>query len=124
VNRRKGKPGNLLSIIERVKDVVKRLKGQLSVTAYLPGERDYFRIEYDPEQDRGLYAKYTSCAGDQRETVEEFWPSRMYDVFSTPGVVVCVEFKGHDSKWFDTNEDPKSASQMFHFIMKQTAKRS
>jgi len=77
-----------------MKDVVKRLKGQLSVTAYLPGERDYFRIKYDPEQDRGLYAKYTSCTGDQRETVEEFWPSRMYDVFSTPGVVVCVEFKG------------------------------
>jgi hypothetical protein len=114
---------NLLSIIERVKDTVKRLKEQLRVTAYLPGDRDYFRIEYDHEHGTGVYTKYTSCEGDQRETVEEFWPSRMYDVFSTPGVVACVEFQGRDTEWFDTSRDPNSVSQMFRFIMRQTSKR-
>jgi hypothetical protein len=117
------KPMNLLSILERIKDVTGRSKGQIRVTAYLPGTRDYFRIEYDPQQKTGIYAKYTSCRGDQRETIEEFWPSRMYDVFATVGVVVCVEFKEHDSEWFDTCEDSNGVSRMFHRIMRQVAKK-
>jgi len=88
VSKRK-KTENLLSILERVNDIVKRSKGELRVTAYFPDNRDYSRIEYDPQLKTGVYTKYTSWEGDQRETIEEFWPSGMYDVFSTAGVVVC-----------------------------------
>ncbi len=110
------KPMNLLSILERIKDVTGRSKGQIKVTTYLPGARDYFRIEYDPQQKTGIYTKYTSCQGDQRETVEEFWPSRMYDVFNTVGAVARAEIQGRESRWFDSAQDPGYAVQMLRFI--------
>ena len=113
-----------LSKLERIKDAVKRLKGRLTVTAYLPDSRDYFKIEYNADQDKGVYAKYTACEGDQRETVEEYWPSRICDVFNTPSVVACVEFEGRGAEWFDGGEEPTAMERMFRFIVENRAAKT
>jgi hypothetical protein len=113
-----------LSKLERIKDLVRRFRGDLAVIAYLPASRDYYRIECSPTQDKAIYAKYTSCEGDQRETVEEFWPSRMYDIFNTTGVAIRVQFKGHDAKWFDTSDDRAALRRMLGYVLKLERNRS
>ena len=113
-----------LSKLERIKDAVKRLKGRLTVTAYLPDSRDYFKIEYNADQDKGVYAKYTACEGDQRETVEEYWPSRMYDVFNTSRIVACVEFEGCGAEWFDSGEEPTAMERMYRFIVENSTAKT
>jgi len=94
---------------------VKRSKGELRVTAYFPDNRDYSRIEYDPQLKTGVYTKYTSWEGDQRETIEEFWPSGMYDCSVRPESL-CVEVHRRDPEWFDANKDPGYLGHMSSFI--------
>jgi hypothetical protein len=113
-----------LSKLERIRDLVRRFRGHLHVTAYLPASRDYYRIECSPTQDKAVYAKYTSCDGDQRETVEEYWPSRIHDVFNTPGVALRIELKGYDARWFDTSEDPAAMRKMLGYVHKLERHRS
>lgn len=113
-----------LSKLERIRDLVRRFQGHLHVTAYLPASRDYYRIECSPTRDKAVYAKYTSCEGDQRETVEEYWPSRIYDVFNTPGVALRIELKGRDVRWFDTTEDPAAIKKMLRHVLRLERDRS
>jgi hypothetical protein len=113
-----------LSKLERIRDLVRCFRGHLHVTAYLPASRDYYRIECSPTQDKAVYAKYTSCEGDQRETVEEYWPSRIHDVFNTPGVALRIELKGHDARWFDTSEDPTAIKKMLRYVLRFERDRS
>jgi hypothetical protein len=73
-----------LAQLERIKDIVATLSGKLEIRFYLPGDRDYYMISF--ENGESTYRKVTACSGEPRETFEKVWPSRMFDIVTTPGV--------------------------------------
>jgi hypothetical protein len=97
-----------LKNIERLRDRVAELKGDIALKIMPPTGRDYYTLTFDPEARIARFMKVTSCGGDQRETIEETWPSNMFDVLNTKGVAVRAEFSnGSDAKplWFEVDDD-------------------
>lgn len=104
-----------LKEIERLRDNITNLQGQVEIKIFPPTGRDYYLLSYDRAKDVALYYKVTACSGDQRETIEEAWLSIVSDVVNTPGVSARVE-RWHLGKsntlWFDTAQDKQALSQM------------
>lgn len=104
-----------LAQLERIKDIVTVQSGKLEIKIYTPENRDYFMISF--EEGKATYRKVTACDGEQRETYEKIWPSKIVDVVTTPGVStrMKVDFK-EQPLWFDTNEDPDAFNKLYELL--------
>lgn len=118
VRERAKQPLLELSQIERMKDVVGRLKGKLTITAYPPGRSDYFKIGWGDKEGRPLYRRYVLAKNATEEVLQEVSLSEVHVVFNAQGIVVRTEHKSSGPNWFDTRRDPAAMEKLFLYIMK------
>lgn len=111
-----------LKNIERLRDRVAELKGDVALKIMPSADRDYYTLTFDPEARMARFMKVTACDGDQREIVEETWLSNMFDVLNTKGVAVRAEFSNDsDAKplWFDTEVDEDALRKMYSLLLSE-----
>jgi hypothetical protein len=101
-----------LAQLERMKDVVATQLGKMEIRFYLPGDRDYYMISF--ENGESTYRKVTACSGEPRETFEKVWPSRMFDIVTTPGVSARLKHDDHAwPEWFETLDNPEAFDALY-----------
>jgi len=107
-----------LKKIERLRDRVAELKGNVALKIFPPTGRDYYMLSYNQESGQAEYRKVTACAGDARETFEVAWLSTVFDVLNTRGVSVRVEWSnGRQPQWFDTGLDEAALERACSLII-------
>ncbi len=109
-----------LKNIERLRDKMAELKGDIALKILPPTGRDYYTLTFDPEARMARFMKVTACDSDQRETVEETWLSNMFDVLNTKGVAVRTEFSNDSAAkplWFDTEVDENALRKMYSLLL-------
>ena len=104
-----------LAQLERMKDVVATQLGKMEIRFYLPGDRDYYMIS--GENGESIYRKVTACSGEPRETFEEVWPSRMFDVVTTSGVSARLKYEGATPEWFETLDSPEAFDVLYRRVL-------
>jgi len=106
-----------LKNIERLRDRVTELHGEVKLKIFPPTGRDYYILSYDPGSNEAEYRKITACAGDARETVEVAWLSTVFDVLNSKGVAVRVEWADRQPQWFDTDFDETAIARAYASIV-------
>lgn len=104
-----------LAQLERMRDVVTEYSGKLVIKFFVPGDRDYYLISYATGE--AEYGRVTACGGEQRETFEKIWPSRILDVVHSSGVCARLKLDDGPPEWFDSAEDSRALDKLYHSVM-------
>jgi len=103
--------------IERVRDKVDRMGGELNIRIYLSDDAT-FKIWYNPRDDVALYGRVV-YDNNGREGLAKAWLRELLHAVNSKGARIFVQYRNDEKKsaWFGPENDMKPINAAYQYVM-------